>query len=209
MHKKGTLYIDLDHTLLNTENYKRALAKALKPLGINEIFFWSTYRKLREKSAFRIESFAALLFKDKVQQKQAARLLYNKSKSAGQFLYPDVLLFLKLSQKLGFRIIIFTYGDPYFQRLKIESITAFRTLLDRVIITSAQTKNRALPLFNGFSAMLDNRPEVLLHYQKKYKFFPILIQRTQEKQAEVNILRPYFSLAQVSKMIKHKLNTKS
>lgn len=173
-----TIYIDLDHTLLDTERFKSALQKALRPLGISKSDFVFAYARLRRRRSFAIEPFVALLELSPLIQKKALRALKKETARAERFLYPDVFPFLRYAKKRkGVRVVIFTYGDPGFHRMKLKGMTKLKSFIDGMIITSKEKKNIALPRVSGNVAIIDNRPEVVEYYAKRYGMMPIILDR--------------------------------
>lgn len=160
--KKPTLYIDFDHTLLDTEAFKHALARAVQPLGISQKFFWKTYRAFRTNNIFSIPAFVRALAADRAIRHGATHALEQITQSGVRFLYPDALPFLRLLKKKGVCCVVFTYGNPRFQRMKIASIPGHRALFDRVLVTTNRKKDVPVLRTHAPAYIIDNRPDVVL-----------------------------------------------
>ncbi|MBI4281736.1 hypothetical protein HY625_02820, partial [Candidatus Uhrbacteria bacterium] len=106
----------------------------------------------------------------------AVRALEQVTQSGVRFLYPDALPFLRLLRKRGVRCVVFTYGDPRFQRMKIASIPRHRTLFDRILVTTKSTKDLSMPHARGQVYIIDNRPDVVLR-AARHGITPFLLLR--------------------------------
>lgn len=195
-HLLLTIYIDLDHTLLDTEKLKHAFVRALKPFGISKRQFFDVYGRLRTRGSFAIGPFVELLALSPPIQKQALRALEKETGRTQRFLYKDAFPFLRYMQRKKARVALFTYGDPGFQRLKLRGLKKLTALVNKVIITAEENKTIPLPRITGKSVMIDNRPEVVDYYVKRYGMMPIVLDRKGGKGGH-----HYHSLTEVAKML--------
>lgn len=179
-----TLYIDFDHTLLDTEALKQAFVKALRPLGISEKRFWQAYRRLRAQRTFSIPAFVHTITTHVTQRRRVMRALEHITRNAVRFLYPDALPFVRRLRKRGVRLVLFTHGDPHFQQMKIASIPRSRALFTHIVITRRKAKNIRLFHDHERAGMIDNRSDVVMHYAQRYGMMPFLIVRGKEKIAK-------------------------
>lgn len=176
-----TIYLDLDHTLLDTEKLKRAFARSLAPLGVTAKQFWIAYRTLRRTHAFTLPLLVRFAVKDARAQKKAQRVLEATTRRAARFLYADTLPFLRRMKKGGARLVLFSYGHPPYIRMKIQSIPQYKKLFDRIIITPHERKTRLLPLWKGPRIYIDNRADVVRHYAKRQGMIPFVLTRGSTK----------------------------
>lgn len=181
---------------MDTEKLKNALATALQPYGIANSRFFRAYMRFRQRRPFAIQSFVRLLGLAPVTQTQAARALAKTTADAARFLYPDAFPFLQYMKRNKARVVLFTYGDPGFQRLKLRGLKKLTALVNKVIITAEENKTIPLPRITGKLAMIDNRPEVVKYYAKRYGMRPIVLDRKGRKGAY-----RYRSLIAVAKML--------
>ncbi len=118
--------LDLDHTLLDTRDFKAALAASLAPHGVAEEKFWGTYCQARDRkegrSDYRFETHAELLAAggevDHAAVLAALRAVLARTED---FLFPDAKGFLSRLISLGVDTELVTRGDPEFQTAKIKA----------------------------------------------------------------------------------------
>ena len=136
------IILDLDNTLLNTSRIKKGLAKALINIGVSEELFKKVYKKLRRKGFYNHKIYIEYLSKEKkIDRKKCLAQLKKTDDKIKNYLYPDALWFLKksavLRKKVGVKIILLTYGDPEFQKIKLEK-TKIAKYFDKIIITETK-----------------------------------------------------------------------
>lgn len=175
-HNLLTIYIDLDHTLIDTDAYKDELARSLRPFGVTRAKFFADYKAVRMQG-FAIGPLIKRLIRDEAKQKVARAALLRASRTAGLFLYPDVLPFLRAMRRKNVRLILYSWGDRAFQNLKLKSMPRLTSFFRRIMITEDPKKQLPLPVRQGTCLMIDDRSEVLSHYARKYGVLPILILR--------------------------------
>ena len=200
-NKKITISIDLDHTLLDTEALKVAFARALVPLGVTREQFWKAYRQLRKGAPFTIASFATLVATNPRIRSRAVALLTQVTKHATRYLYPDALPFLRAMRRAGARIVFFSYGYPPYIRMKLTSISNYKKLFDRIVITEKEKKNVRLPKWNVPAIMIDNRADVLSFYARRYGMQPFLLCRECPHRDGHGALLTYHSLKAIARTI--------
>lgn len=200
MLKEVVIYIDLDHTLLNTERYKQWLGRSWTGLGVDAQKFDRAYRDLRGQGPFQVEALAKLLFADKRTRFRAVKLLSKRGRAVARFLYSDALPFLKKMRRRGAWVILYTYGDRAFQQFKINSMPRLRALLDQIIIVEDPRKDLCLPRRRGLTVMIDDRPEVLEHYARRNGVIPCWIARQSQSPKTRQALKPYCSLRAVERL---------
>lgn len=175
-YMKATLYIDFDHTLFDTESLKRAFAKTLRPFGVTERQFLFAYRRLRTKKTFSIPAFAREITHVPATRRRIIRALEQVARNGVRFLYADALPFLRMLNKRGVRCVIFTYGNPHFQRMKIASIPGYRLLFSRAVITADSRKVLSKTPTRERAYIIDNRSDVVLR-AARHGITPFILQR--------------------------------
>lgn len=120
------LVLEFDHTLFDTSQFKKDLSGSLESLGVNTELFWQTYPKARNtgdgKAMYRLERHIELLqpFTNRSQEEMLdvmRRVLANSHK----YLYPDTLDFLNRMLSLNINLTLLSFGNPEFQRAKVQA----------------------------------------------------------------------------------------
>jgi phosphoglycolate phosphatase-like HAD superfamily hydrolase len=118
--------LDLDYTLFDTARFKRALARSLKPYGVNHDLFFNFYpqavQKQDGKYKYSVNKHLSLL-RQRVADIPRVQALSRIKKVVEQsylYLYPTSVRFLQHLKKNGFRLILVTHGDKSFQMKKIK-----------------------------------------------------------------------------------------
>ena len=119
--------LDLDHTLLDTTAFKKALEESLVPLGISPEQFQETYAAttsgIAGKYDYTIERHAAQLHERCGVDEQAAReRLSGALDRLPDFLFADSLPFLELLNEKSETCVLLTLGNSVFQEEKVRRL---------------------------------------------------------------------------------------
>jgi FMN phosphatase YigB (HAD superfamily) len=153
-----TIILDFDDVLFdNTAGLKQALAKIFKK---HKADFWGIYSKIRTaKGGYSLKKHFVLLKRKnkaidiKGIKEDTGKLLLNTR----QFLFPDVLDFLKAFKK--HTLILLSWGDKKFQKRKIYGLgQEFVSLFDK-IITGPTEKAKVL---SKILKLYESRPVVFI-----------------------------------------------
>jgi len=207
------IILDLDNTLLDTGRLKEGLSKALNNFGISQKLFWQVYKKLRKKSFYNHKIYLEYLSKEKrVDLKKCSEALKNLDNKIKDFLYPDALSFLRKMREGGIKLILLTWGDKKFQKIKIEE-TKIKGFFDQIIITE-KTKlpylAKIIKRTKEKIVFLNDEPAELQAATERFKDIAVLQMKRKGHDREVQDLRlpgvPIFSnLKEVEKWIRSKL----
>jgi FMN phosphatase YigB (HAD superfamily) len=123
------IILDFDYTLFSTEKYCQSFQKAFEKLRVDKELFQETFEKSRNsKGKYRPANQFELIVKQKpeIDLKKIEREFKKVLNQSEQFLYPDVLFFLK-EARINNDLIILSYGEDWFQKEKIKKskITPF------------------------------------------------------------------------------------
>lgn len=129
------IILDLDNTLLDTGRLKEAISKSLVCFGVPERLFWQIYKKIRKRGFYNHKIYLNYLFKEKpINIEKCAEKLEKLNNQIKNFLYPDTLPFLKGLKKMGARLILLTWGDTGFQKVKIKK-AKIKHFFEKIFIT--------------------------------------------------------------------------
>jgi len=115
------IIFDFDHTLFSAKKFYETLKYSFLELKVGEKLFQKTYQESKsEGKNYKPSRQFELIIKEKPEiflreLEESFRKVLGQSK---QFLYPDVLPFLKKIKK-DFELVIVSYGEEEFQRNKI------------------------------------------------------------------------------------------
>jgi phosphoglycolate phosphatase-like HAD superfamily hydrolase len=140
--------LDFDHTLFDADDFKIAMATALRPMGVSEGLFWGTYRHARTNQegtcSYCPEKHVALIAEKVLLEKERAlSALHAVVDRSHEFLYPDAKEFLSRLISLGIPVTLLTHGDPAFQKRKIAAC-GIAPLIETIIATD-QRKSAVVP----------------------------------------------------------------
>lgn len=138
--QKKVIILDLDDTLLNTNEIRSSILKLAQGVGVNKKKALEARISVRSSSKpFTIENYASFLFPNSSVERQKLKLSFNKMfQKKGSFNYPGVEAFLKnLSKK--YSLILLTYGDNTLQKKKIVQ-SGFSRYFSKIIVSSDNTK---------------------------------------------------------------------
>lgn len=194
------IYVDLDHTALDTAAFKQYLAESLGGYGVSVEAFLKAYWRVRNNGSFSIPKLVEALQFDQFDREAVVHTLTEKAKGCGQFLYPDVLPFLRRAREKDAGVVLFTYGDRAAQELKLSGLQELVSAVDEVLITP--DKDKALPSPPGSvrRVIVDDRPEVLERYVDVEGVVPVLVVRAGIERRPSR-LRAYCSLLEVAEML--------
>lgn len=136
-----TIVLDIDHTLVNAEKLKRALARDARACGITPRRFWEAYRVVRKSGAFSPEAVAAQLGSDVAMRRRLCVRWWATLNSAQKFFYADVPAFLRWARDVRHAIVFYTYGNPRVQRAKVRALRAFAPRARAVITADAAKRD--------------------------------------------------------------------
>ncbi len=135
------LFLDIDHTLLNTERFKRALAGCGRDLGVTPRIFWSAYRQSRTKGLFDVAAFLSCLPLSLPSRRLLEKRFNAVINDIDTYIYRDASYFLKWAKQQGHVIVLYTHGKKAFQKKKIDAIRR-RHAIHAWVITADRTKRR-------------------------------------------------------------------
>ncbi len=134
-----TIVLDIDHTLINAEKLKRALARDARACGVAPRRFWDAYRAVRKSGAFSPEAVAAHLGHDRAMRQHLVTRWWATLRAPQTFLYADARPFFQWARAAKHSIIFYTYGNPRVQQAKVRALRAFAPRA-RAIITVDSAK---------------------------------------------------------------------
>ena len=136
------LFLDIDHTLLNTHRFKKDLATCAGDLGVTPRVFWKTYRALRKKGAFDAETFLHYLPPSFFPRRRGiAKRLTKVIEHVERYMYHDASFFLEWAKREGHTVVLYTYGKRSVQLQKINALRRRHTIYEWVITTD-RTKRK-------------------------------------------------------------------
>jgi FMN phosphatase YigB (HAD superfamily) len=168
-----TIILDFDDVLFdNTVGLKKALAKIFRK---HKADFWEVYSKIRTaRGGYSLKKHLALLGKKNKAidvegiEKETDKLFLNIK----QFLFPDVLNFLKKFK--DHNLILISWGEKKFQDRKIYGLGQnFISLFDEVItgpVEKAKILNKILSLYKSRPVVfIDDKIEELQSIKNNFK----------------------------------------
>lgn len=150
-----TIILDFDDVLFDTASFKKALAKIFEK---HKADFWKTYEQAKKsKGVYSIKKFGEDI--NKIDFKQ--------------FLFPDVLKFLKTFKKDN-DIILLSWGEKKFQEKKIYGLgQEFISLFDKIITGPTEKADVLSKLLNIYKSrpvvFIDNSPQELKKIKDNFK----------------------------------------
>ena len=181
------IILDLDHTLLNTASLKKELCKSLINFGVSQKLFKNVYQKLRKDNPYSHELFLDYLSKEKEINRKAAKAKLEKfSKKMRKYLYPEAIWFLKKMRKNGAKLVLLSYGNAKFQKMKIKNIK-LEPFFDKVIITEKKKTKSVVKMVNNQKQkifFIDDHPEEIKEiYQNCKNVIPIFIKHKENSKS--------------------------
>lgn len=135
------IIFDLDYTLLDTSAFKNKLASAL---GITQKEFQETYNRLKhQKETYNFGDHLNSVSNLKtINKKKAVDNLNILLKGINRFAYKDAEIVLKKLFKKKYKLILLTYGNKNWQRMKIKNLK-IKKYFKKIIFTDT-CKSHAL-----------------------------------------------------------------
>ena len=168
-----TIILDFDDVLFdNTVGLKQALAKIFKK---HKADFWGIYSKIRTaKGGYSLKKHFVLLKRKNRAidiegiKEDTGKLLLNTR----QFLFPDVLDFLKTFKKHN--LILLSWGDKKFQKRKIYGLgQEFTSLFDKIItgpVEKTKVLKKLLKLYKSRPVVfIDDKVKELQSIENNFK----------------------------------------
>lgn len=167
------IILDFDDTLFDTARFKKALAEIFKKYKAD---FWETYNRAKNlKGIFSLGSHLALVKKeiDGIDIKKLKKDIDKLFENLKQFLFPDVLDFLKTFKKDN-DLILLSWGEKKFQEKKIYGLGQnFTSLFDKIITgptEKAKVLRKILKLYKSRPVVfIDNSPQELKKNKDNFK----------------------------------------
>ena len=207
-----TYILDLDHTLLDTNAFKRALEASLAPLGVSREQFQETYAAtvsaVEGHYDYTIAGHAKQLASVcHIEESEAMTNLAGALDQLPRFLYPDSLPFLTAIQTRGLPCVLLTFGNALFQEEKVRRL-GIAHFFDKLIFTE-ERKDRISFSFSDdereWVFVNDNPIEIHALAERFPQARMIRIQRPGAKtfsvEADVLELVKYSSLSEVEVLL--------
>lgn len=145
-----TYILDLDHTLLDTNAFKRTLEESLAPLGISREQFQSTYvatvSAVAGRYDYTIAGHAKTLHEQcGIDEAAAIENLSGALDRLPHFLYPDSLPFLETLRDHGLSCILLTMGNAAFQEEKVRRL-GIAPFFEQLVFTEEKKDRISLSL---------------------------------------------------------------
>ncbi len=138
------IIFDLDYTLFDTKKFSLGFAQAI---GISQNVFISTYKKYfldKNKSYNYLKHFNYLKKEGKIDygDKEFKNKINKFLKNASDYLFPEAVSLLDFLKKEKHELILLTYGDLEWQKMKIKNLL-IKKYFNKIIIT-AKDKEKSL-----------------------------------------------------------------
>lgn len=140
-------YLDFDDTLFDIKRFSDDFRKVLLLCGVTQTFIDTYYCKETPRPAGISKSYhlmthpEELLYDQSINKEDLKNKLFNHIKQANKYVYPDALTFLKTKKKEN--VFIITYGDPSWQKLKIDNST-IRDYFQEYLVQEDGLKHHAI-----------------------------------------------------------------
>ncbi|MFH1509257.1 MAG: hypothetical protein ABIE68_03775 [bacterium] len=136
------IILDLDHTIYNTNQFKKTLAKCAVDLGVTPKMFWLAYNEMRKNEAFSPEILIKYFPSEFKKNKLALIKKYHQTiKQVGQNIYKDAETFLQWANKNKCYIVLYTYGEIKVQQEKALALKN-KFQIKKAVITNDRKKLR-------------------------------------------------------------------
>lgn len=174
MNNKKYLYVDFDGTIFNTDLFESDIFNILKKYHISNQKYNIAKKSIRGLyNLDKIVDYLIKHFKVNKKLKDDINNLYNNN-----YIFKDAYPFLE-HFKNDYKIIIYTYGDYYFQKKKIESSNIDKYIDDIVITSLPKNINNNINFENGI--FIDNNPKDINYLCKSKAKKIIRLRRKQDK----------------------------
>ena len=127
------IYLDFDRTLFDTDHFYPEMEKIVVNNGINLELFNDYKDKLKDRG-FNPRLILDALKKEKVFDEKVYLEIDKMIEKSYQYLYDDVIGFLKEMQKQGYHLYILSMGNEEYQRKKIKC-SGIIDYFDDIIVT--------------------------------------------------------------------------
>jgi len=165
-----TIVFDFDYTLYNTDRIKKATYSAAERAGVSSDVFESTlpaaygksYKKMKGGGAYVPQKHCELIGSyANCDPKFLYQFFLQAVKQSHFYLYDDVISTMEIFKEKGYHLIILTFGNAAYQRLKIEASGIERYIDDVLYVEETHAKHSALPIENDekFIFVNDNASE--------------------------------------------------
>ncbi|MBI2415827.1 MAG: haloacid dehalogenase-like hydrolase [Candidatus Kerfeldbacteria bacterium] len=146
-----TVIFDLDYTLLDTAQFKQALAASVE-LSLSD---WTTAYDnfVRDVGQFEPEAFLRGV---SPQQRRQFDAVVTRTKA---YLYPDSWLFLHQAVQAGYRVVVVTFGQAIWQQRKLTAI-AFPSPITTLVTATSKLITLADYVESG-TVIVDDRADEL------------------------------------------------
>lgn len=167
------IILDFDDILFdNTGGLKKALARIFKK---HKADFWEIYSKIRTmKGGYSPKKHLALL-KKKNKEIDIEEIKRDINKiNFKQFLFPDVIKFLKTFKKNNNNIILLSWGDKEFQKRKIYGLgKEFVSFFDKIIAGPVEKTEVVKKILKSYKSrpviFIDDKPQELKKIKDNFK----------------------------------------
>ncbi len=187
-----TIIFDFDYTLFDAGKFKIDLANSLKNFNISQKQFLETYKKLRDNHQKEYKPLEHIKILSNITGKKESEIkkaYFKVIENCKKYLYSDSLPFLKKLQATGYKLILLTFGNIEFQKLKV-GYSGTCEYFDEMYFTD---KNKAhlkdkIPDNKNTIFINDNPHEIeaLMKIYKNAEF--ILIKRTGGKKYDLKLM---------------------
>jgi len=182
------IVLDFDHTLYSTKSLYEALKAAFGGLGVSGELFQQTFQDskgkgINYKPARQMKLIAKQTgIKEAKMRKEFVRVL----KMSPEFLYPDVIDFLKRHQKTD-HLFMLSYGEEIFQNKKVDSAKISK-YFEKEKITRDVGKAKPFKAFSNKKEkvlFVEDNPQALSEVKKVYpQIITVRIKRGEGRYAE-------------------------
>ena len=192
MNKK-TIILDFDYTLFDAKKFRKDLVSCLACFDIDEKLYTKTYNKIRYRGGKEADYLPIKHLK------HLARLTNNNYQDLKKeydkvidkcikYLYSDVLLSLKKLQATSYKLILLTFGNPEFQKMKIDN-SKIKKYFNKIYYTDKNKTDfvKEIP-DNENMVFINDNPNEIVALQKIYKKAKFIqIQRIEGKKYSLKI----------------------
>lgn len=145
--------LDWDHTLFNTRQFKKDLAKQLIAVGLPKKVFFETYEMAVKKDNGRydynyLDHIRIIKTRYGLGPKQAEQLkrgFLRVMRRGSSYLFPETKLFLKFLKRHAARIVLCTWGNASLQRMKVYS-SGVQKYFSKIVLTPTKKYTVVRPI---------------------------------------------------------------
>lgn len=207
------IIIDFDNTIFNTIRLKNDLAKALIEFGIKPAFFYKIYPKIltmdKNSYGFSLNKYINYLkrvAKINVDEKKARKHLNQIINRSKKYIFPDFFSFVQKIKKRHWKLILLSFGNGSFQKLKIKK-SRLKKYFDRVYITDEGKKyifRQILKDFNNEKNIffINDQPKESEEVKKNTAKITVLIRKNPNLKYSKKIQKKYLIFNNLKEMSK-------